>query len=173
MLDQGQLKARICALWHAGSTMDSARKALAEVSAAPRLPATLGDDRLFSCGVKIYLDGSGGARTGWVYDDWLRNAKTPDVTTSARPIAATRKPISPFTAKWSDSFTRDVCRSARMPLAIAPWIGSSIPTQCSGRKSLSPVYTTASSTPTCRVDALADLQKKYDAGYPEMQPEFL
>ena len=82
LLDQGQLKERICVLWHAGSTMESARKALAEINAVPRLPATLGDDRLLSCGAKIYMDGSGGARTGWVYDDWLRNATTADVTSS-------------------------------------------------------------------------------------------
>ena len=51
LLDQGQLKERICVLWHAGSTMDSARKALAEINAVPRVPDTLGDDRLLSCGV--------------------------------------------------------------------------------------------------------------------------
>ncbi|HKC70393.1 MAG TPA: amidohydrolase family protein, partial [Terriglobales bacterium] len=64
LLDQGQLKERICVLWHAGSTLESARKALAEINAVPRLPATLGNDRLLSCGAKIYMDGSGGARTG-------------------------------------------------------------------------------------------------------------
>src|SRR5207253_10995826 len=73
LLDQGQLNERICVLWHAGSTLESARKALSEITAVPRVPASLGDDRLLSCGVKIYMDGSGGARTGWVYDDWLRN----------------------------------------------------------------------------------------------------
>lgn len=82
LLDQGQLKERICVLWHAGSTLESARKALAEINSVPRLPATLGDDRLLSCGAKIYMDGSGGARTGWVYDDWLRNGTTADVTSS-------------------------------------------------------------------------------------------
>ena len=46
LLDQGQLKERICVLWHAGSTLESARKALAEINAVPRLPSTLGDDCL-------------------------------------------------------------------------------------------------------------------------------
>src|SRR5215472_6509465 len=73
LLDEGKLKERICVLWHAGSTLESARKALDQINAVPRLPATLGDNRLLSCGAKIYMDGSGGARTGWVYDDWLRN----------------------------------------------------------------------------------------------------
>jgi hypothetical protein len=28
------------------------------------------------------MDGSSGARTGWVYDNWFRNATTPDITSS-------------------------------------------------------------------------------------------
>src|SRR4029077_17517277 len=69
LLDLGQLKERICVLWHAGSTLESAKEALAEIKSVPRLPGSLGDDQLLSCGAKIYMDGSGGARTGWVYDD--------------------------------------------------------------------------------------------------------
>jgi predicted amidohydrolase YtcJ len=84
LLDEGQLTERICVLWHAGSTLAQAREALREINAVPRLPASLGDDHLLSCGAKIYMDGSGGARTGWVYDDWLRNATTPDITSSGQ-----------------------------------------------------------------------------------------
>jgi hypothetical protein len=58
------LKERICVLWDAGSTLESARKALAEINAVPRLPTTLGDDRLLSCGAKIDMDGSGGSPPG-------------------------------------------------------------------------------------------------------------
>src|SRR5215472_11093905 len=85
LLDQGQLRERICVLWHAGSTMESARKALAEINSVPRLPASLGNDRLLSCGAKIYMDGSGGARTGWVYDDWMKNSTTPDAGNRGLP----------------------------------------------------------------------------------------
>ena len=45
LLEQGELKERICVLWHAGSTLESAREALAEINAVPRLPATLGRAR--------------------------------------------------------------------------------------------------------------------------------
>src|SRR5262249_45686241 len=82
LLDDGQLKERICALWHAGSTVESARNALAEINSVPRLPAVLGNGRLLSCGVKIYMDGSRGARTGWVYDDWLRDGTMRDVNSA-------------------------------------------------------------------------------------------
>lgn len=53
LLEQGKLKDHICVLWHAGSTMESARKALDEINAVPRLPATLGNGRLLSCGALL------------------------------------------------------------------------------------------------------------------------
>jgi hypothetical protein len=39
--EEGRLQERICVLWHAGSTVESAQKALAEMNAVPRLPASL------------------------------------------------------------------------------------------------------------------------------------
>ena len=149
LLDQGQLKERICVLWHAGSTMESARKALAEINAVPRLPATLGDDRLLSCGAKIYMDGSGGARTGWVYDDWLRNATTQISQVRAQAITAIRKPIPLCIKRWSGSSTRMASRLVPTPSATALWTGSSIPTLLSSRSTRTPVCATASSMPIC------------------------
>jgi predicted amidohydrolase YtcJ len=67
LLEGGQLKERICVLWDAGITMASAQHALEEVNRVPRLPASLGDGKLLSCGVKLFMDGSGGGRTGWMW----------------------------------------------------------------------------------------------------------
>ena len=33
----------------------------------------LEDGLLFSGGVKLFMDGSGGARTAWMYDDWNKD----------------------------------------------------------------------------------------------------
>src|SRR6202022_13670 len=74
LLDQGQLTVRVFALWSAGSTMDSAVKTLAHLSALPKPPRSLGDGKLFSGGAKIFMDGSGGARTAWVYKDWNKGS---------------------------------------------------------------------------------------------------
>jgi hypothetical protein len=71
-------------MWFAGSTMETARKALAEVNSVARLPVALGDDRLLSCGVKMFMDGSAAARTGWMYDGWSRDETTSDVTSSGQ-----------------------------------------------------------------------------------------
>lgn len=172
LLDDGKLKERICVLWHAGSTLESARKALAEVDAVPRLPATLGEDHLLSCGVKIYMDGSGGARTGWVYDDWLRNATTADVGNKGYP-------------QTDPGIYREMVRLFQQN-------GVPVGTHAVGDRAMDWVVDTYAlveeehphpglrhsiihaNLPTLHaLDVMAKLQKKYDAGYPEMQPGFL
>lgn len=177
LLDEKQLKERICVLWHSGSTMASARKALSEINSVPRLPTALGDDRLLSCGVKIYMDGSGGARTGWVYDDWLRNGTTPDVTTSG---AGNRGYPQTDPAEY-----REMVRLFHQN-------GVPVGTHAVGDRAMAWVIDTYAlveqeqphpglrhsiihaNLPTPHaLEATANLQKKYDAGYPEMQPAFL
>jgi len=122
VFDLDQLKKHICVLWHAGSTLEPANKELAEINPVPRLPASLGDDRLLSCGVKIYMNGSGRPRTGWVYDDWLRNAMTPSQV-QAPAIGATRELTPPFTKRWFASFTATASPSAPVPWAITRVVG--------------------------------------------------
>ncbi len=177
LLDQGQLKERICVLWHAGTTVETARKALAEIKAVPRLPASLGDDRLLSCGAKIYMDGSGGGRTGWLYDDWLRNGKTPDVTSSGAPNRG-----YPLT---DPAVYRQMVRLFHQN-------GVPVGTHAVGDRAMDWVVDTYAQVeheqphpglrhsiihanlPTPHaLDVMAELQKKYDAGYPEMQPGFM
>ena len=177
LLDQGQLKERICVLWWAGSTLESARKALAEIKSVPRVPESLGDDRLLSCGAKILMDGSGGARTGWVYDDWLRDGTTPDVTSSG---AANRgyPHVDP-------EVYREMVRLFHQE-------GVPVGTHAVGDRAMDWVVDTYAlveqekphaglrhsiihaNLPTPHaLEVMANLQKKYDAGYPEMQPGFL
>ena len=177
LLDEGRLKERVCVLWHAGSTMESARKALAEINSVPRLPATLGGDRLISCGVKMYMDGSGGARTGWVYDDWLRSGTTPEVTGSG---AANR------------GYPQIDPRLYQEMVRLFHTDGVPVGTHAVGDRAMDWVVDTYAlverehpqpglrhsiihaNLPTPHaLDVVATLQKKYDAGYPEMQAEFL
>ncbi len=177
LLDQGQLKERICVLWHAGSTMESARQALAEITAVPRLPSTLGDDRLLSCGVKIYMDGSGGARTGWVYDDWLRNATTADVTSSGTGNRGYPQTDPALYQEMVRLFHRNgvpVGTHAVGDRAI-DWVVDTYARieQEQPHPGLRHSIIHANLPTPHAIDVMASLQKKYDAGYPEMQPEFL
>ena len=47
---------------------------LPSIEARPKPPQSLGDGRLLSCGAKIFMDGSGGARTAWVTQEWHKNS---------------------------------------------------------------------------------------------------
>ena len=177
LLDQGQLKERICVLWHAGSTLESARKALAEINAVPRLPSTLGDDRLLSCGVKIYMDGSGGARTGWVYDDWLRNATTPDVTSSGtanRGYPQTDPAVYREMVRLFHQNNVPVGTHAVGDRAM-DWVVDTyaLVEQEQPHSGLRHSIIHANLPTPHALDVMANLQRKYDAGYPEMQPGFL
>ncbi|MBA0084623.1 MAG: amidohydrolase [Acidobacteria bacterium Pan2503] len=177
LLDQGQLKERICVLWHAGSTLESARKALSEIKAVPRVPESLGDDRLLSCGVKVYMDGSGGARTGWVYDDWLRNGMTPDVTGSGAgnrgypqvDPGVYREMVRLFHQNGVPVGTHAVGDRAM------DWVVDSyaLAEQEQPHAGLRHSIIHANLPTPHALEVMANLQKQYDAGYPEMQPGFL
>jgi predicted amidohydrolase YtcJ len=79
LLDENKSTVRIFALLYGGRDMDSARKTLARLESQPKPPGSRGDGMLLSGGVKLFMDGSGGGRTAWVYDPWLRNGQ-PDTT---------------------------------------------------------------------------------------------
>jgi predicted amidohydrolase YtcJ len=177
LLDRGQLKEHICVLWHAGSTLESARKALAAINQVPRLPSALGKNRLLSCGAKIYMDGSGGARTGWVYDDWLRNASTPDVTSSGAPNRGYPQTDPMVYQEMVRFFHRN-----RVPVGThavgdraMDWVVDTyaLVEREHPRPGLRHSIIHANLPTPHAMDVMVTLQKKYDAGYPEMQPGFL
>jgi predicted amidohydrolase YtcJ len=177
ILDQGQLKEHICVLWGAGSTMESARQALAKINAVPRLPSSLGDDRLLSCGAKIYMDGSGGARTGWMYDDWLKNGATPDTTSSGtgnRGYPQTDPAIYREIVRLFHQNGLPVGTHAVGDRAM-DWVVDTyaLVEQEQPRSGLRHSIIHANLPTPHAIDVMAALQKKYDAGYPEMQAEFL
>ena len=177
LLDTGQLKERICVLWDAGVTVDSARHALDEINSVPRLPATLGDGRLLSCGVKIFMDGSGGARTGWMWQPWMRDGQAPDPTQDGN--SNTGYPhIKPETY--------------REMVLLFQKSGVPVGTHAVGDRAVDWVVDTyalaenqfphpglrhaiihANLPSAHAMDTMSLLQSKYDAGYPEMQAEFL
>jgi predicted amidohydrolase YtcJ len=74
LLREDKLSEHVCVLWYAGTTLASARAVLASILSLPRAPQSLGDGRLLSCGAKIFMDGSGGARTAWTSQEWHKNS---------------------------------------------------------------------------------------------------
>ena len=84
---EGKLPVRVFALWRGGSTTASARALIAERAANSRPYESTGDDHVISGGVKLYMDGSGGARTAWLYNDWNKNSTDIDVGNRGYPAS--------------------------------------------------------------------------------------
>ena len=176
LLDSGQLKERICVLWDAGITVASAQKALERINSVPRLPNSLGDGRLLSCGAKIFMDGSGGARTGWVYDAWLRNG-VPDVNAKGQPNmgfphldpAEYQKMVRLFHQAGVPVGTHAVGDRA-MDWVVGTY---TLVEKESPKPGLRHSIIHANLPTPFSLEGMATLQKNYDAGYPEMQAEFL
>src|SRR5215471_19987374 len=176
LLDEGKLKERICVLWSAGSSMESAKKALNEINSVRRIPETY-EDRLLSCGVKMFMDGSGGARTGWVYDDWLRNGRTSDVTGTGagnRGYPQTDPEIYQQMVRLFHENKVPVGTHAVGDRAM-DWVVDTYALVEKEHPLLGLRHSIIhANLPTVHaLGVMAELQKKYDAGYPEMQAEFL
>ncbi len=172
LLDEGELDERVCVLWHAGTTMDSARATLARIQSLPRVPASLGDGRLLSCGAKLYMDGSGGARTAWMNQDWNKHFR--EVDTGNRGYPATDPAIY------------------REEVRLFHNAGVNVGTHAIGDRAIDWVVDTYAQvlhdqpTPGLRhsiihanipsdhaIDVMATLEHQYDAGYPESQAPFM
>jgi predicted amidohydrolase YtcJ len=172
LLREGKLTEHICVLWHAGTTLASARAALQEILAQPRPPKSLGDGRLVSCGAKIYMDGSGGARTAWVYRDWNKNSTGTDTGNTGYPSVDPeiyRQQVRLFqkagvhvgTHAVGDRAIDWVVDTYAQVLAETPAVGL--------RHSI--IHANIPSDHA--LETMAMLQQKYDAGYPEAQAPFM
>ncbi len=172
ILAENQLNVRIFALWSGGRTLETAKQAIERLSQNPRPPASLGDGRLLSGGVKLYMDGSGGARTAWMYQDWSKNSIEQDTGNRGYP---TTPP--------------DVYRQM---VALLHNAGVHVSTHAIGDQAIDWVVDTYdqvlkdmptrglrhgiihANTPTDHaIETMARLQRDFDAGYPESQATFL
>jgi predicted amidohydrolase YtcJ len=81
------LNVRVFVLWTGGSSTEGARRLIAERGAMTRPYETTGDDHLIAGGVKLYIDGSGGARTAWLYEDWNKDYRDIDAGNRGYPTS--------------------------------------------------------------------------------------
>ncbi len=86
VLAEDNLTVRIFVLWDGGKTIEHAERLIERVAPFTKPYISTGDDRLISGGIKLYLDGSGGARTGWLYDEWNKNYKEIDKGNHGYPV---------------------------------------------------------------------------------------
>lgn len=77
VLAAGKLSIRVLGLWPGGSSLATVRKVIDKQATIPA-NFRLGNDHLVSGGIKIFADGSGGARTAWLYKEWNKDVKEID-----------------------------------------------------------------------------------------------
>ena len=171
LLSEGKLNEHVCVLWHAGTTMQSADATLKKLRSLPKAPDSLGNGRLLSCGAKLYMDGSGGARTAWLYQDWNKNFTQTDTGNRGYPATdpnTYRQEMLLFhnagynvgTHAIGDRAIDWVVDTYALALAQKPTLGlrhsiihANIPTDHA-------------------IASMAAVQSHYDAGYPESQAPF-
>ena len=168
---RGDLSVRVFALWQGGNSAADARRLIARRAAMSRPYLSTGDDHLVAGGVKLFVDGSGGARTAWMYNDWNRDFTAVDSGNRGYP------------ASNADTL--------RLMIRMYHDAGFHISTHSIGDRAIDwtmDSYAQAlranpkrglrhgiihANIPTDRAIALmAELQRTYDAGYPEPSATF-
>ena len=172
VLEEGKLTARVFVLWRAGRTLEEAHELIERVGPFTKPWISTGDDILISGGIKLYADGSGGARTAWVYEEWNKNLNEIDRGNYGIPrveASVLREEIKAFhyaglhigVHAVGDRAIDLVVDSYAQALEAKPSRGlrhsiihCNIPTDHA-------------------LDQMAKLQSTYDAAYPEVQPSFM
>jgi predicted amidohydrolase YtcJ len=85
VLAEGALTVRVFALWRSPDSLEGARELADRIAPFSRPYVSTGDDHLISGGVKLFADGSGGARTAWLYEDWNKNHRELDAGNRGYP----------------------------------------------------------------------------------------
>ena len=172
VLDENKLKVRVFTLWDVGTTMDAGRATLARIKALPLPPRSLGEGVLLSGGGKLYMDGSGGGRTAWLYDDW--HVKSTEID------------------KGNKGYPAIDVHVYKQLVRLYHQAGIHVGTHAIGDRAIDTVVDTYAEvlkeTPTHglrhsiihsniptdhALETMAAMQKQYDAGYPELQAPFM
>ena len=172
LLKEGKLDVRVFALWAGPRRLDQAAAVQARVNANPRPPQSLGDGMLFSGGVKMYMDGSGGARTAWMHDDWNKNLT--DVDTGNPGYPAT--PPDEYRKMATDFHNAGVHVSTHaIGDKAIDWVVDTYALALAARptKGLRHGLIHANTPTDHAIDEMARLQRDYDAAFPEASAGFM
>jgi predicted amidohydrolase YtcJ len=164
----GKLNVRVFALWSGGRTMDQARALFERVSSIPKRTG----DFLLSGGLKMFMDGSGGARTAWMYQDWHKNFTGTDTGNSGYPV--TDPAVYFDIVKMFHKAGFHIGTHAIGDRAI-DWV---VETYCRvltahPARGLRHAVIHANTPSDRAIQMMSALQREYEAGYPEAQAPFL
>ena len=171
LLKENRLTVRLFALWSGARRVEDNAAVLARVNANPRPPGSLGDGLLFSGGVKMFMDGSGGARTAWMHADWNKNYTDTDAGNAGYPATPPDAYRSIVTALHDAGV--HVATHAIGDRAI-DWVVDTYDGMLAAKPTSGLRHAIIhDNTPTDHaIDVMAKLQRRYDAGYPESQAPF-
>jgi predicted amidohydrolase YtcJ len=172
LLQQDKSTVRIFALLYGGRDMESARATLARLQAQPKPPQTFGDGMLLSGGVKLYMDGSGGGRTAWVYDPWFKKAREVDTDNTGYPNID--PPVYREMVKLFHDAGIHVSTHAVGDRAI-DWVVDTYAERLQEKptKGLRHGIIHCNIPTDHAIDTMARLQRDFDSGYPETQAPFM
>lgn len=167
---EDKLQAHVCVLWRSKPTLENARELIARIGKLPKPPQAI-HSNLISCGVKYFMDGSGGARTAWMYDDWNKNVTETDTGNHGYPLidpAVYRDSVRLFNEAGIHVSTHAIGDHA------IDWVVDTYAEVLKAHPSKSVRHSIIhANTPTDHaLDVMVALQRDYDAGFPETQAPF-
>jgi predicted amidohydrolase YtcJ len=178
LLAENRLTLHVAVLWrmdvtpdHA-QTLDAADKLIARIARVTKAYRPTADSRLTSVGVKLLLDGSALARTAWLHEDYNRNFTDREVGQSGLAL------IPPETYRQLVRRFHDAGLHVGTHANGDRAIDLVVDTYAAALKA-NPVRGLRHAIIHCSlpsdhaIDVMADLQNKYDAGYPESQATFM
>ena len=171
VLASGRLTARIFVLWRTGQTIEDTHRLIEQVGPFTKPWISTGDDMLVSGGIKLYADGSGGARTAWLHDEWNKNLAEVDHGNYGVPRATPEVLREQIIAVHDAGLHLGVhsIGDRAIDLVVDAFAEALEHSPASGMRH-SIIH---ANIPTdVALDKIAHLQATYDAVYPEVQPGF-
>ncbi|MGW8264772.1 MAG: amidohydrolase [Longimicrobiales bacterium] len=169
--DEGDLNLRVFGLWSGGRSLEATAEAIENISASSRPYRSTGEDQLIPGGVKLYIDGSGGARTAWLYDEWNRDFQDIDEGNRGYPV------VDPEMLREQIRMYHDagihVSVHAIGDRAI-DWVVDSYweALETNPTVGLRHGIIHANIPTVHAIELMAEMQRRFDAGYPEPQANF-
>ena len=165
------LTVRVFALWSGGRSVEEAKQLIAKRAAITKPYESTGDDHVIAGGVKLYADGSGGARTAWLYDDWNKGYRGVDTGNRGYPAS------NPDTIRMLIRLYHD----AGMHVSVhsigdraIDWVVDTYDQAMreNPKKGLRHGIIHSNIPTNHAIDVMARLQHEFDAGFPEPSATF-
>lgn len=169
--NEGALTVRLFALWPSPVTLEEARALIRQIQHFTKPYESTGDDHVISGGVKLFADGSGGARTAWVWKDWNRDHSSVDEGNSGYPAIDAHLLRELIRLYHDNGLNMGV--HAIGDRAI-DWVVASfaLALMHNPQKGLRHSIIHSNIPTDLGMDTMAALQREFDAAYPEPQAGF-